>query len=192
MPNWVSTVFRVDGNDKDAFLDAVRLGAEGRKNVLFCNQFVPRPKTYENYDTTNYSAISGAIGHKLHIGDKLPSYGAVRTKSGKVTKKYLDAFAKAETRQRERYGAVGWYDWACKYWGTKWDVTDFHMDGNAVEFCTAWSFPEPVFKVIARRYDVKIDGSFDGEDFHGYFYIRNRELRVEYLDGSGENDIHIF
>jgi len=176
MPSWVTTDFTVGGRDAQRFLHYCMLCTRYGSGLF--KGLRPRPTTYDNYDTTNYVA-KGVLGHKLNVGDPLPDYGKIRTKSGRVTKKYLQEFARAADRQERRYGALGWLDWNCKNWGTKWEALDVHIEGNRIFFSTAWTFPEPVFKVIARKFNVTCDGAFIEEDgTTGTFAIRNRRFRI--------------
>jgi len=50
-----------------------------------------------------------------------------------------------------KYGAPDWYEWACYYWGTKWNASEskFNDEDMSVFFCSAWSIPWPVFDKIA-------------------------------------------
>lgn len=57
----------------------------------------------------------------------------------------------------------GWYSWSIKKWGTKWNAYRCMLRGSVFDapgasgalefsFCTAWSFPEPVFRALAEKY----------------------------------------
>ena len=178
MANWVTTYFTVGGREAHRFLNYCQFHTR-HGNGLF-KALCPRPATYDNYDTTNYVA-KGVLGNKLNIGDPLPGYGKIRTKSGKVTRKYLQAFARAADRQESKYGALGWYDWDCKNWGTRGEAIDVHIEGNRIFFSTAWTFPAPVFERIARKFNMTCVGTFIDEDgTTGTFVIENRRLRVNY------------
>lgn len=50
-----------------------------------------------------------------------------------------------------KYGAPDWYEWACYYWGTKWNASEssFSDEDMSVFFYSAWSIPWPVFDKIA-------------------------------------------
>ena len=185
MPNWVTTSFTVSGKDSKAFIDMVNKCVNEEKGLF--NTLIPRPQTYDDFDTTNYSVRSKT--QSLSIGDDLPQWGDVRTESGKVTNAYIRAFSDAEKEQQEKYGVVGWYNWNCKNWGTKWDANYLYVKGDFVSFDTAWSFPEQIFNAIAEKYAISCTGTFEEEgNFHGYFDIHDRQLNVEYYAGSGEDD----
>lgn len=47
-----------------------------------------------------------------------------------------------------------WYEWHCKYWGTKWNAYDGYVKiGKSyltVVFQTAWSMPRPIYEQLAK------------------------------------------
>ncbi len=47
-----------------------------------------------------------------------------------------------------------WYWWRVKNWGTKWNASscDYIYDDQCFTFETAWAPPEPVIKVLAKRF----------------------------------------
>ena len=53
--------------------------------------------------------------------------------------------------ERKRYGSKNWYDWSIEHWSTKWDCREPYINGNRVEFETAWSFPEGAMKALAKK-----------------------------------------
>lgn len=46
-----------------------------------------------------------------------------------------------------------WYGWHREFWGTKWNAfcTEI-IDDNTVQFETAWSSPEPIFRVLSGKF----------------------------------------
>lgn len=76
-------------------------------------------------------------------------------------------------RRINEYGATNWYDWSVKHWGTKWNAYDAKIVDNkpkylAIQFNTAWSPPEPVFRAIEKMFDDSKDSvsmvSIDEDD----------------------------
>ncbi|TYG35277.1 hypothetical protein FW755_09325 [Lonepinella koalarum] len=54
----------------------------------------------------------------------------------------------------KQYGCTNWYDWACEYWGTKWNgqlcnIEEFNCH-IIVHFDTAWTPPEPCFAELCK------------------------------------------
>ena len=89
-----------------------------------------------------------------------------------------------------------WYDWACKHWGTKWDIcspwdTDEiynDEDGNGTyvfKFDTAWSPPIPI-------YDAMIEQGFNlvakyveyGMGYHGEYGVDGDYYHDSIEDGD--------
>ena len=63
---------------------------------------------------------------------------------------------------------LNWYDWATKYWGTKWNGYDADVlhEGDsilAVRFDTAWSAPTPIFDALkAQGFEVNAYSEYEG------------------------------
>jgi hypothetical protein len=80
-----------------------------------------------------------------------------------------------------KYGADNWYDWNRKNWGTKWNSYDGDIDHdtNTIEFCTAWTLPDPIFAEMAKLYPdlhFHIETLEEGGFFAGYIDIKNGEV----------------
>jgi hypothetical protein len=76
----------------------------------------------------------------------------------------------------KRFGAADWYEWACNYWGTKWNAYDQSYGGiietnsgcveAKISFNTAWSSPLPVITKISKMFpDVYIELKFADENY---------------------------
>lgn len=75
----------------------------------------------------------------------------------------------------EKFGHTTWYSWCVENWGTKWNSTDFVVDGAArVSFLTAWSPPDAVLQALADKYPgVRIRNVWEdegGPTGHDVFY----------------------
>lgn len=62
-----------------------------------------------------------------------------------------------EPEDKEQYFLENWYDWNIEHWGTKWDACQTErclQEKNELHyrFETAWSIPEPVFRVMAEKF----------------------------------------
>ena len=93
----------------------------------------------------------------------------------------------------KRYGYKDWYDWSIANWGTKWNATTISVDDDteAIEFDTAWSMPEPVFKAIAKHTPLRV--LYADEDLgnncgmEDYYVNENGEVEIGVvLEGSPE------
>lgn len=169
MPNWVTTELSLSSEknkdlvtllntlrktyDKEPLTSLEDLATDSFSYPL--SSIVGKmPDTFKDYDTTNYTAER--LREMKEKGIKPFSF----PKDKELTEEYIEAFAKAEKEQREKYGVVGWYDYNCKYLGTKWDsdmsggdnLPTVSLDGNSIFFFfdTAWSPAEPAFKRLAE------------------------------------------
>lgn len=74
-------------------------------------------------------------------------------------KKYFGGAITIEMQRRllNDYGADNWYDWAVKYWGTKWEVTQEDVElvrrprSVRLRFITAWSPPIEALESLAKK-----------------------------------------
>ena len=75
----------------------------------------------------------------------------------------------------EEFGCKDWYDWSCKYWGTKWNASNTYVKeikNNYINFKfeTAWSPPLPILESLMEQYPMlKFSLSFEepGMGFKG-------------------------
>jgi len=94
---------------------------------------------------------------------------------------------------KKKYGAVDWYNWNCKNWGTKWDTQGYSFEdfGETLNFGfnTAWSPCLPAIKKLAKLFpDTKIEYSYaeGGCCFAGkHIYKHGRQVSSEETE-----DIH--
>lgn len=65
-----------------------------------------------------------------------------------------------------KYGENNWYDWSVKNWGTKWNTSNGKVDRmeKTFTFDTAWSFAEPVIRVLAMITGCEIEAIYADED----------------------------
>lgn len=65
------------------------------------------------------------------------------------------------------YGVTSWYEWACRFWGSKWNAVRSDLTAeNELNFETAWSRVMPVISKMAEKFpDVEIEYRWADEDF---------------------------
>lgn len=78
-------------------------------------------------------------------------------------------YALGETayKNEQMYGYTTWYDWCCKYWGTKWNSYDNNINRQerTISFSTAWSCPAPIVEALASKFpDVDFTWEYADED----------------------------
>lgn len=86
-----------------------------------------------------------------------------------------------EARELEaKFGAANWYDWAHRFWGTKWDAYDspalrVQKNGALIyKFTTAWCPPNALLEYLKSQYPMltfvnvwKEEGGEKGRDYFG-------------------------
>lgn len=82
--------------------------------------------------------------------------GENKTNASNVAEAY-DTFIKGYFNV-QRYGSKDWYDWRIKNWGTKWNASDssFNEETGVVEFDTAWSMPENIFRALSHFTPLRV------------------------------------
>lgn len=80
---------------------------------------------------------------------------------------------------REKYGFTIWYDWCIYHWGVKWNAGETKVDGDTIEFLTAWEAPKPIIQKLAEMHkDFSFEHEWASED-NGYVTGRD-----EYKNGT--------
>jgi hypothetical protein len=130
MPNWCQNNITVRGSIFEV-LRFVKVGVNGAEEV-----------------TVDSNIEELFLRHKVGMESY---YATPKTFKDADTTNHPDKFKKQSNYQMKTYGVVGWYDWNCKYLGTKWasefeSVTFSHSqyDGTfelVIWFDTAWSPP---------------------------------------------------
>jgi hypothetical protein len=141
MPNWVSNTINVTGDDANLVIQSMLTDDE----VDF-EKIVPRPdelkhtsspQEVKDYSEEEYQkALKEAIENPVHK-DFISYPPLTRERSERYTKEY---------------GANNWYDWSFNNWGTKWNVNGSYLEGDTVQFDTAWSCPMPIVQALSTRF----------------------------------------
>lgn len=155
MPNHIANRVIIDGSLDD--LKKIANFVRSEESPFDFNKIVPMPETYRKYDTTNHPN-----GRGLEIGAHV-SWDA---NSPIVTEELIEEYKKATREQLKTHGCVGWYNWSCHYWGTKWNAYDVVVQDEGVyEFNTAWSAPLPVIRALSEFFpEVTINLDWADED----------------------------
>lgn len=86
------------------------------------------------------------------------------------------------TENRKKYGYSSWYDFACANWGTKWDGLPVDIYDGVIEFESAWSIPNEVYKKIGETIPI-IVAYADEDSYNNNYGI------VKYDGDEGFEDI---
>lgn len=89
---------------------------------------------------------------------------------------------KKMAENKAKYGYRSWYDFACHNWGTKWDNNTVTINGDVIEFETAWDYPEGIYRKISETIPIIV--AYADEDIGFNYGIK------EYHE-DGESDIEI-
>lgn len=176
MPNHVTTVCSVTGPEPDvARFVSAHLGAEG-----FFHSVTPMPQSVRDVEKSSdtslgFVALRGVVpperpawasdvprylaGYGMlpqHVRDQASLRAWLETNRPEALTKARQACAALDET-----GFLDWYEWATHFWGTKWDAygrkTRAREPGRVVfKFESAWSFPEPVFRRLARVYPLLV------------------------------------
>lgn len=88
------------------------------------------------------------------------------------------------------YGTDDWYDWCCRFWGTKWNACEPNVYDNIIEFNTAWSsVPQLILKLAQKFPDITIHYYYADEDFGnnvGAFTFHGEDVDVYQPEGGSE------
>ena len=192
MPNNVTSTIEIRGTKEqiDKLIKDTKLKLEKEVDNQFdFNGIIPMPD--ELHDTVSPPQIVATDEEAKKINEEYKEKNKGNTFPG--TDQYYRAISEAEQERRiKEHGAVNWYDWANKHWGTKWNAYDVHYfdhgeDENGaflvLELDTAWGPPENIFEKLEEQ-GMTINGQVTGEVDEpweigdgGPFY---RETRVEY------------
>lgn len=165
MPNWVRNRVSITGTKEnlDKLMGRLSKGAEEHKGLLAT--FKPMPAVLRTFST------GGARDHET--GEQLSVWRDTPSGASKIPEDELREIVK-------EHGTASWYDWACTNWGIKWDTPELSMDSDAgtmlierklrsicFEWDAAWSYPEPIYQMIANEHkvhvSVRLSGEWEGE-----------------------------
>ncbi|MER9937434.1 hypothetical protein [Mesorhizobium sp. M0088] len=177
MPNHVTTRCTIIGPAEDiaAFHAAMIRTNEKGETFLDFEQIIPMPASagdvVEDGLSPDILAIMARSSSIVDIWNRLRKHdtngflgewkGYVGFEDGEIEERLERLYPGCLDRARKMALCIGetghksWYDWSIANWGTKWNSYDFELvseDPFQFLFQTAWSFPEPVFVALAKRY----------------------------------------
>lgn len=164
MPNYVINKIEIEG-EKSTINDLIFYVKSDKSDFDF-EKIVPSPECMKIESGTETDMSLGIYQfEKTGDDSNLIQYLTYPwVKSEKITNTLdLSKYLKKLGRYNERlgksaydnitqYGCKDWYEWNCKYWGTKWNSSDSYSYGNTISFQTAWSTPYPVIEELSKKY----------------------------------------
>ena len=174
MPNHCQNELTICSSKED--IEKLVEHLKGPTSMFDFNSLVPMPKEIEDTYSVSTGDQKYYYSQKKWLQDRKPPKNDDTTKyildfppTEWVKENCYDAFT---VRRLEReHGAVYWYDWACKQWGTKWNAYDVEycispvktlpLAKSSVLFAnvpdpqqivytmlTAWMEPRPIFTAL--------------------------------------------
>jgi len=184
MPNWVLTHARFTGNQTE--IDKMRKFMKSKDSVFDFNRLIPMPKALD-IESGSSEDIAKACARARKNGQTTCSEYSSRpwAQDQKTFNEWADMGDIYESNFK-RYGCSTWYDWNCMHWGTKWNASDpaWSPDSRSLSFETAWSFAEPIFNKLAKKFPtVEMYVEFADEDIgHNCGTWDSDSCQANYID----------
>lgn len=109
---------------------------------------------------------------EIRLREKETYYRNERNEQKIMTKDEILANGRKAVDNVLTYGAMDWYDWSCKNWGTKWDAVRTQipdLEIAEVYFDTAWSPVPQLMLALAEKFpDCSIEYEY-AEEQAGYY-----------------------
>lgn len=163
MPNWVRNRVSITGTKENLDKLWTRLVKSVELEKGFLETFKPMPAVLLTFSTGG--SRDWRTQEQLRVWRDTPK-GAE-----KIPEEEMAAIIK-------EHGTASWYDWACAHWGVKWDGKMSFSDEEkihisrgtrsiSIDWDAAWSYPEPIYQMIANEYkvhvSVRLSGEWEGE-----------------------------
>ena len=170
MPNYVRNRVTITGPKKslDLLWDKLKERAENKKGFL--DTFKPMPEILTTFHTG--FATDWRTKERLEVWRSVEQGTYPNGRVKHVSEKIPD---EEMTNIVAEHGTASWYEWANFHWGVKWDsnlTIDNNEDGAyierharsiSVDWTAPWSYPEPIYRLIASEYGVKVSVRLSGE-----------------------------
>jgi|GEM_PF-607275 len=106
----------------------------------------------------------------------------LRRKYGKDFAKII-ALGKQMSDNVDKYGAMNWYEWSIKNWGTKWNSADTEWNDTSFTFDTAWDPATPVIVEMSKMHpDIRMAFLYSDENIGshtGYMLLTGGRIDKE-------------
>lgn len=215
MPNHVYSRLKISENDESnkefnalkilkgmgSFYAVKRNNGEIEKGYrLDFNKFIPMPKELLEISSP------ATIVETQEEADAINKEWAKNNVTSKDDPKIRAITREEQIRRGRKYGysentsifkskeIIDWYDWSCKYWGTKWNAYDCKLTGYAsyeiiIDFCTAWnSVPIIIDKMLEAFPHVNLEYLAVDEGGWATHYISRRDGVTTSVKWEKEND----
>lgn len=192
MPNHVINVLEFTGSDEDikelmAKIKPMKgeFGWDYEPSEDECidfNQIIPMPDSIRNTESSSAASYGIIVYLTNRLFDKLPGNVTKYLYNEDIANDYYERaknedFSDEEIEKlykigkklcdnQDKYGCKDWYDWSCRYWGTKWNAySQSKLLDNKIEFSTAWCAPFEVICTLSEVFpEVEIRHTYADED----------------------------
>lgn len=151
---------------------------DGTDNNFSFDKIIPYPKVYKQLDKLSYmrSKARDREAKKKGYGDFWKCPSSIKAEIERKFPEVKDGFNQ------------GGYDWCSANWGTKWNSCHeevgkiYKEDGEwkwNIIFDTAWCYPMPVLKRIAKLYPqirMEVFAEEESRDYNLHMIFENGEL----------------
>lgn len=179
MPNHFTTKVVFDRSMSDELKKFLR-GLEDIQGGL-CEALMPMPDIVRNTGS-GFRTFKGPDGKEIEARSWYEPQGSTSGLAGGMDSARM--FTPEESAELLKIGASNWYDWAAKFWGTKWGTYDSTVDGPRTWRCTsAWGAPyDEIFQRLCDKFGVDFTtyGMDEGENEFtrmGRFTVSPPELK---------------
>lgn len=213
MPNHVKNILKLKGSKEDvnSLLESISSkDAETSEKILIdFNKIIPMPKTIRETESGSITDQAIAVYAYKEKGvdsylRKIANYPWARQKNFKNLDELCDNLIEngATTELGKKffdniklYGVPTWYEWANRYWGTKWNAYSIKEIEDGVSWCTAWDgVPELMVMLSSKFPDVELHYFYANEDTGygiGIMVIKNGDIiQSEDIDEGSEEAIN--
>ena len=175
MPNWCYN--EITFNPADVAKVKALVSPDPNIEAFDLNRILPMPETLAISCGSSTQDAEEFLTTGKYDADRYPDEGEEPDPGIFVGRKELiephtlpelRAFAKLIQKNKRDYGAAGWYEWRCKYWGTKWNTDDVKWDKCRVFFDTAWAPPIHALEELSKKLGITFTVSAEEPDTMRY------------------------
>lgn len=140
MPNYVQNEITMKGTNLNTLANMI----QSESSPFDFNRIIPIPASYY---------INNDKSGKLYDSSTQNDRALVDYTLGRKQSEKDRTIGKQMFENESKYDAKDWYDFCCKYWGTKWDaidatVTNKSSNSITIAFQTAWNAPNGIYKKL--------------------------------------------
>ena len=208
MPNWVTNIVNLSGDNEETIKKAINFLASEETEVDF-NNIVEMPEELRHTESGSRADDAWVYYQAKALGDKKGiearlSWPWVINEGIKTVDELLEYMQKRNPdiykygeklyELHREFGCHDWYNWACRYWGTKWNACDPYVGEDNFGFNTAWSaVPQLIQKLSCLFPTLTMEYRWADENYGynlGEFTFKNGDVIDENLPEEGSDEAY--